>query len=486
MAKHKRSMNGRYRSKSWQLINTCLLGLYTLLAGLTAVILYKNHILAVNGLNWIIFAVWILIFLIALICLISNKLNKLIAVVLILSTLLIGGVLFFAKSTVDATKRMNESAFYSEVEMSVIAHKDSALNSISDVTAVEAPVALDRSNIAQLKDHLRESDQKELSLTETESYQTAYETIQADHSKAMVMNSAYMPLLEQLDQSVKDKIKTLYTYTIRKKSKSQLKHHQSDVMNVYISGIDTYGPITTVSRSDVNMIMTINKKTKKILLTTTPRDSYVKIPDGGANQFDKLTHAGIYGVETSEKTLENLYGINIDYYARINFTSFMNLIDLLGGIEVINDQAFSSNGYDFPVGKVSLDSRKALVFARERYQLEGGDNDRGKNQQKVITAIVNKLSSFKTISNFSGIVNGLSDSIQTNMPTETMMRFANDQIASGGRFSVTSQEVTGTGSTGELTSYAMPNANLYMYSLDNASVEKAKAEIQKIMGESHD
>lgn len=117
----------------------------------------------------------------------------------------------------------------------------------------------------------------------------------------MVMNSAYIPLLKQEDKAFKDHIKTIYTYTVRRQNKKQVKQHRDDVINVYVSGIGTYGPITTVSRSDVNIIMTINLKTKKVLLTTTPRDSYVKIPDGGANQFDKLTHAGIYGVETSEK-----------------------------------------------------------------------------------------------------------------------------------------------------------------------------------------
>lgn len=184
-------------------------------------------------------------------------------------------------------------------------------------------------------------------------------------------------------------------------------------------------------------------------------------------------------LKLQKKTLEKLY--DIDYYARINFTSFMNLIDLLGGIEVVNDKAFSSQGYDFPAGKVPLDSKKALSFAREHKSLEVGDNDRGRNQQKVITAIINKLTSFKSVTNFSTILSGLSDSIQTNAPTATIMDIANKQIASGGRFTVTSQDVTGIGSTGELSSYAMPNSQLYMYLLDDNSVAKAKIAIQQVM-----
>ena len=183
------------------------------------------------------------------------------------------------------------------------------------------------------------------------------------------------------------------------------------------------------------------------------------------------------------KTLENLYNIDIDYYARINFTSFLKLIDLLGGVEVYNDQEFTSlhGNYKFPVGKVNLDSEKALGFVRERYSLEGGDNDRGKNQEKVISAVINKLGSMNSIAKFSNIVTNLQSSVQTNMSLDSIMNIANAQLSSGDRFTVTSQSVTGTGSTGELTSYAMPNASLYMMSLDQSSVDSAKSAIEKTL-----
>jgi LCP family protein required for cell wall assembly len=302
----------------------------------------------------------------------------------------------------------------------------------------------------------------------------------------MVLNSAYSSLLELSDADYASKIRTLYTYKITKEVKSDATNAQNtnpNVVNIYISGIDTYGSISTVSRSDVNIIMTVNMDTHKVLLTTTPRDAYVQIPDGGADQHDKLTHAGIYGVETSMKTLENLYDVDIDYYARINFTSFMQLIDVLGGVEVNNDQAFVSKigNYEFPQGKITLNSAQALGFVRERYSLQGGDADRGRNQQKVIAAIINKLASVNSITNFSNIINSLQTSIQTNMPLDTMMQLANTQLSSGSSFVVTSQDVTGTGSTGQLPSYAMPSAALYMMSLDETSVETAKQAIKNTM-----
>ena len=213
--------------------------------------------------------------------------------------------------------------------------------------------------------------------------------------------------------------------------------------------------------------MTVNQETKKILLTTTPRDAYVPIADGGNNQNDKLTHAGIYGVDASIHTLENLYGIDLNYYVRLNFTSFLKLIDLLGGVDVYNDQDFTS-------------LQISLGFVRERYSLTNGDGDRGRNQQKVIAAIIQKLTSAEALKNFDGIMQGLQDSVQTNMPPETMVSLANDQLASGGKYTVITRDLKGTGRM-DLPSYAMPDSNLYMLEVDPNSLETLKTEIKDIM-----
>ncbi|MGV3009718.1 LCP family glycopolymer transferase CpsA [Streptococcus thoraltensis] len=483
MSKHHRSKSHRSRSNAnhWRIADCFLIGLFTLIAATTTYLVMSNNILNVRGLNWFMVLGFVIVLALATFFVLIKKFLKTTAVVLVLLSLISGSFLYVTKSTIDATKRINESSFYSEVEMSVVVNKDSDIQSISEAKTVDAPSDIDKSNFEALIKNIKDKEKIDLPLNKVDSYQTAYEGIKSDPNKAMVINSAYIPLLEDGNDAFKDKVKTLYTYTVRKETEKQSKPQNEDVLNIYVSGIDTYGPITNVSRSDVNIILTINLKTKKVLLTTTPRDSYVKIPDGGGNQYDKLTHAGLYGVETSEKTLENLYGINIDYYARINFTSFMNLIDQLGGVEVVNDQAFTSQGYDFPIGKISLDSKKALIFARERYSLEGGDNDRGKNQEKVIAAIIDKLTTFKTITNFSSILNGIGDSVQTNVPTSVLMDIANKQLENRGHFMVTSQDVTGTGSTGQLPSYAMPGSQLYMYSLDEESVKKAKENIEQVM-----
>lgn len=219
-----------------------------------------------------------------------------------------------------------------------------------------------------------------------------------------------------------------------------------------------------------------------MLLTTTPRDAYVPIADGGADQPDKLTHAGIYGIDASVHTLEKLYGIDIQYYVRLNFTSFLKLIDLLGGVDVYNDQEFTSlhGNYHFKVGNVHLNSEQALGFVRERYSLTGGDNDRGKNQEKVIAAVIKKLTSTDALKNYNSIISGLQDSVQTNMSLETMMNLVNTQLETGGNYTVTSQALTGNGTTG-LPSHAMPEAALYMLEVDPASLAQMKTEIQTVM-----
>ena len=488
MSNYKRSTNkGASSSNTWFLVNAAFLTLYTVLAGFFIFKMYVHQFLAFRYVNVILTVVLIAVFVFALVLILRRKAKLLTTIFLLLFTLVSAAGLYFVQSTVQVAEKLNQTASYSEIEMSVVVPVESTIQDISEVGQLQAPTNSDSENINALLADLRSTKSIDLVPETVDSYQQAYENLLSGASQAMVLNSAYSSLLELSDADYASKVRTLDTYKITKEVSTGQTNGQTDVnanvLNIYISGIDTYGSISTVSRSDVNIIMTVNMETHKILLTTTPRDAYVQIPDGGADQYDKLTHAGIYGVETSMKTLENLYDIDIDYYARINFTSFMQLIDILGGIEVYNDQEFVSHigGYTFPVGNLTLNSEYALAFVRERYSLDGGDADRGRNQQKVISAIINKLASVNSITNFSNIVNSLQTSIQTNMPLETMMQLANKQLSSGSSFVVSSQDVTGTGSTGELPSYAMPNAALYMMSLDETSVETAKQAIKNTM-----
>ena len=471
----------RTSNRSWGMVNVGLTILYAILALILLFTMFNYNFLSFRFLN-IIITIGLLVVLAISIFLQKTKKSPLVTTVVLVIFSLVSLVgIFGFKQMIDITNRMNQTAAFSEVEMSIVVPKDSDIKDVSQLTSVQAPTKVDKNNIDTLMSALKKDKKVDVKVDDVASYQEAYDNLKSGKSKAMVLSGSYASLLESVDSNYASNLKTIYTYKIKKKNNNSAKQVDSKVFNIYISGIDTYGSISTVSRSDVNIIMTVNMNTHKILLTTTPRDAYVKIPDGGADQYDKLTHAGIYGVETSEQTLENLYGIKIDYYARINFTSFLKLIDQLGGVTVHNDQAFTSlhGKFDFPVGDIQMNSEQALGFVRERYSLDGGDNDRGKNQEKVISAIVNKLASLDSVSNFTSIVNNLQDSVQTNMSLDTINALANTQLDSGSKFTVTSQAVTGTGSTGQLTSYAMPNSSLSMMKL-MILVWKAPLKLSKI------
>ena len=475
----------RTSNRSWGMVNVGLTILYAILALVLLFTMFNYNFLSFRFLN-IIITIGLLVVLAISIFLQKTKKSPLVTTVVLIIFSLVSLVgIFGFKQMIDITNRMNQTAAFSEVEMSIVVPKESDIKDVSQLTSVQAPTKVDKNNIEILMSALKKDKKVDVKVDDVASYQEAYDNLKSGKSKAMVLSGSYASLLESVDSNYASNLKTIYTYKIKKKNSNSANQVDSKVFNIYISGIDTYGSISTVSRSDVNIIMTVNMNTHKILLTTTPRDAYVKIPGGGADQYDKLTHAGIYGVETSEQTLEDLYGTKIDYYARINFTSFLKLIDQLGGVTVHNDQAFTSlhGKFDFPVGDIQMNSEQALGFVRERYSLDGGDNDRGKNQEKVISAIVNKLASLKSVSNFTSIVNNLQDSVQTNISLDTINALANTQLDSGSKFTVTSQAVTGTGSTGQLTSYAMPNSSLYMMKLDNSSVASASQAIKNLMEE---
>ena len=468
-------------SKFQQSFNIILLFLYIVLTCFLLFLIFRYHILAVSYFNLILAAIMVFIALVALFLISNRKAKKLTLIMLLLSIVASSLALVGVHQFVSLANHLNATSNYSSYSISVAVLTDSEIGNVSQLSSVTAPTKTDAENIKKLLDDIKTSQNKDLKVEDSSSYLAAYKSLLVGETKAIVLNSVFENLIEQEYPDHAKKIKKIYTKELTKTVEAP-KSSQNKAFNIYISGIDTYGPISSVSRSDVNIIMTVNQETKKILLTTTPRDAYVPIADGGNNQNDKLTHAGIYGVDASIHTLENLYGIDLNYYARLNFTSFLKLIDLLGGVDVNNDQEFTSlhGNYHFPVGNVHLDSEQALGFVRERYSLANGDGDRGRNQQKVISAIVQKLTSAEALKNFDDIMQSLQDSVQTNMPPETMVSLVNAQLASGGKYTVITRDLKGTGRM-DLPSYAMPDSNLYMLEVDPNSLETLKTEIKDIM-----
>lgn len=296
---------------------------------------------------------------------------------------------------------------------------------------------------------------------------------------AAIYNEAFNGIIEDSIPEYTDQIKILYQYGIETEIVQEENVTVEEPFNIYISGIDVAGPITTNSRSDVNIIMTVNPNTHKILLTTTPRDYYVTIPGISGEQRDKLTHAGIYGVDASMTTLESIYGIDITYYARVNFTSLIEIVDALGGIDVYSEYAFESHGYTFNQGINHMDGAAALQFSRERYTFTSGDNQRGKNQEAVLTAILEKAMSPSILASASQLITSVSDSVETNMTRTEMTQFINQQLADGAEWNIESVAATGTGD--EQACYSSGTQLLYVMWPNEDSVAEISAKMQEVI-----
>lgn len=244
-----------------------------------------------------------------------------------------------------------------------------------------------------------------------------------------------------------------------------------NVFNIYISGIDTYGSISNVSRSDVNMIATVNLNTSEILFTSIPRDYYVKLHDVN-NLNDKLTHASIYGVNMSVATIEDLLGININYYLRVNFTSLMNVVDLIGGIDVYSDLTFTpytNSGIRIKEGYNHMNGAMALAFARERYAYKEGDLHRVRNEQDVLIAIIKKITSNKsTITKYTSLLDEVSKSIETNMKRVDIGSIVKLILNKTPNFKIGTYSLTGTGDYAY--TYSMGSQKLYVMIPDEETV----------------
>ncbi|MDO4621610.1 MAG: LCP family protein [Eubacteriales bacterium] len=251
---------------------------------------------------------------------------------------------------------------------------------------------------------------------------------------------------------------------------------------MYISGSDTRNKKLVKGRSDVNILMVMNPKTRQVLLLNTPRDFYVKNPAGN-NEMDKLTHCGLYGIDNSIQTLEQLYGIEIGYYSQINFTGFETLIDAIGGITVYSSYEFDAwtDHYSFVEGENKMNGKQALAFARERYSLPAGDNDRGKNEMRVITAIMNKVTSGspKILMNYNEIMDSLEGMFATNLKPNDISALVRMQIDDMAEWDIKSFAVTGEG--GSDASYSMQGGYSYVTYPNTARVKRAASLIEKVM-----
>lgn len=303
-------------------------------------------------------------------------------------------------------------------------------------------------------------------LTETEGYEDILDKIHEIHTQQTET------VIEKVEDETKDKWNILDLF-----GGEEEEERQDRVFTMYISGIDNRGGLIAKSRSDVNILATVNVDTRQVLLVSTPRDYYVPLPISNG-QPDKLTHAGIYGVDVSIGTLEMLYGIDIDYYFRVNFSGFEKIIDALGGVTVNSDYDFSAGGYYFQKGENQLNGSQALAFARERKSFKDGDRQRGRNQMAVIKAVINKAMSPAILSGYAGIIESVAGSFETSMPYDLIAELVRDMLEKGGSWNIVSYSVNGSGDSRR--PYSM-STNAYVMIPDQETVDTAIEKINQVM-----
>lgn len=305
----------------------------------------------------------------------------------------------------------------------------------------------------------------------------------------ILFDEALINTVEENREGFKAKTKVLHEIKIEQEAaKSSTKRENidvtKDVFNIYITGMDSSGKIAARGNSDVNILATVNPKTKKILLTTTPRDFYIPL-EGNSNKMDKLTHAGNYGVECSMETISKLYDTPVDFYVKLNFTSVKGLVDALGGITVNSDAAFSStytadgSRASFSKGKNNLNGNQALAFCRERKALPGGDRARGKHQQQVIQGILDKVTSTSMITNYNKVLKVIEDNTVTDFGTEEMTALIKDQLKNPSPWKTESISVDGTGDN--KYTYSYKKSKVYVMIPDTSTVTAAKQKIAEYM-----
>lgn len=367
-------------------------------------------------------------------------------------------------------------------EYYVIVRKDSAYAKIEDIKDKNI-------YLFQIEDDIKSKVTEKVSVTlnNQENLMELGNKLLNKSTDIILVSSTQNSILSDEIKEFKANTKIIYTIkheiqTNTKVSDNNSKYSiKSGKFNVYISGIDTSGSISNVARSDANILMTVNTNTHEALLTSIPRDYYVTLHSYGVK--DKLTHSGIYGINETVKTAEDLLDTEINYYVRVNFTTVIKLVDKLGGIDVYSDYEFTSyDGHKFKKGNNHLNGDAALAFSRERYSFAGGDNQRVKNQQAVIEAIMKKvLNSTTLLTKYTSILDSLKGSFQTNIEQEDISKLVKDQINNMSSWTIKSNSLTGTGASS--STYSMGSTKLYVMVPSSSSVTSAKEKIDEVLGE---
>lgn len=488
----------------WTILLVAVLVLQVIAQVLTAFILIRLNMLPDAYVTVLVLAMLLLVAMTAMLMFLRGKKPVSVArriIACVLALLIVCGCAFVTKLASDAYRTMNTVTNHVTTttrNMYVFVRFEDPAQSLEDAAdyTFAAIENYDITHTQQAIEHISEVIGKPATVTNCTRATEMADKLLGKEVGALIMNGASVAILQENEgyEDFTEKIRILETMPFAQLEETTEPSTEEttepeiprDVTNapfvVYISGSDTRSSMLTVSRSDVNILVVVNPVTKQVLLINTPRDYYVANPIGDGAK-DKLTHCGLYGAECSMETLSALYDLEIDYYGQINFTGFETLIDAIGGITVHSDQAFKARDTYISVGENHLNGSQALDFARERYRVSGGDNGRGKNQMKMVKAVIEKLTTGTTIiSNYSSILGSLGGMFSTSMEMDDISLLVKMQLSDMASWNIQSFAVTGVG--GSEKTYSIPGEYAYvMYEDENSTAYAAELAARVIAGE---
>ena len=353
---------------------------------------------------------------------------------------------YFVYKTKDTFEVVTSIADKKAITTSIIAMKTSDIKKVSDLK--NKKIGTISSMDSEATERTLKALSKENVKYSTKNYGNLDDLVNALYDgsvDAICLNEKYRDILHETDEYFTFNTETKVAYQNVHYVEREATDNESDPVNditkdaftILVSGNDSYGSLQDANtRSDANMLLTVNPKTGTILMTSIPRDYYVDLICPGDGEMacpegskDKLTHSGLLGIKSTEKSIENALGIKINYNIRINFSSVVNLVDALDGIDLDIkegeqcDILYANMQPGLSVGKHHVDGETALAFTRERHAYVNGDNQRVKNQQKVFKAMFKRIVSPKMITNYGKFMDALAVAFDTNISGDEISDF---------------------------------------------------------------
>ena len=428
-----------------------------------------------------------IIYILMLLFIVPKKIKMPLKIISTLIMLIISGVLFYSgvvyvDKLIDFLDKIDNSMVQKET-FYMLTLESSEINNINELKDKEIGYYASESSKENNEKAFKMLDTKiTYSKKEYDDIEKLLEALNDKEVSAILVNESAYSLINTDLAYLEIKVKKIDTVSILVETLDIVKYVDvtNTPFNIYIAGGDAYGSIGYVTNTDVNMVATIDPVNNKILLTSIPRDYYVELPGKGAK--DKLTHAGYYGIETSVKAVEELLDIEVNYYAKVNFSTVEKVIDAIGGVDIYNESYFCAYGCDglcYNKGNIHLNGYFALMYARERHAFANGDVQRVKNQQKILTAVIKKMTSSTTlITNYAKILDSISDNFNTNLDNKSMAKLVKKQLNDMKGWTIETQNLTGS-DLYTYNTYTYPNLKLYVMEQDNESVKNARNKIKE-------